>query len=235
MTPETIALARENATKYQPEEIADAYLGGFDRGYNCASWQDMPELGSTVRTDSDGLIEVDADNLWDIVQSLAFMGESNDRDYSPFEFTASAFNRSDDSESLWEAFDAGIADGIQANIDERSKAYGPITDYEVIVGNIGSVYRGSDNAEALSVFEEYSSQSRQGYGRASGEPVTLMADGEPKEEYDPREGLANICPNCNGLDEFCTLCDGRGKVSQSAADEWTRQNQTETETDQPEV
>lgn len=40
------------------------------------------------------------------------------------------------------------------------------------------------------------------------------------------KGLANICPNCNGLDVFCTLCDGNGKVSQSQADEWLRQNET---------
>ena len=58
-----------------------------------------------------------------MVQSLAYAGESNDRSYSPLEFTAKEFNDSEDSEALWEAFDAGIADGINANITERREAY----------------------------------------------------------------------------------------------------------------
>lgn len=34
------------------------------------------------------------------------------RQFSPFEFTAQAFNDSDDSEGLWEAYDKGVYDGI---------------------------------------------------------------------------------------------------------------------------
>lgn len=57
--------------------------------------------------------------------------------------------------------------------------------YEVVVGNIGSVYRGSDEDEALANFREYKAQSQEGYGRAAGEPLTLFKDGEPEKEYDP--------------------------------------------------
>jgi hypothetical protein len=52
-------------------------------------------------------------------------------------------------------------------------------DYEVICRNIGSVYRGSNLAIATKVFREYWDQSDSQYGRASGEDVTLMANGEP--------------------------------------------------------
>jgi len=41
------------------------------------------------------------------------------------------------------------------------------------------------------------------------------------------------CPMCNGevmtLDPYCTLCDGEHVVTQSQAEEWRRQNPTETE------
>jgi hypothetical protein len=109
----------EGASKYEIDSCKDAYARGFDRGYSCASWQDVPELGATLFLDGEGRVTVEDDNVWDVVQSLAYMGESNDRSYSPFEFTAKEFNDSDNSEALWEAFDSGIADGISRNITER--------------------------------------------------------------------------------------------------------------------
>ena len=54
-----------------------------------------------------------------MVQSLAFEAESEDRSFSPFEFRAASYNAARNSETLWEAFDEGIADGIQANIEKR--------------------------------------------------------------------------------------------------------------------
>ena len=125
MTHETIAEAKQNAKRFGKSE--DAYLRGFDRGYNCASWQDLPEIGDSIWTDSDGRVTVDDDNMWDVVQSLAYTAELGDRDFSPFEFTAAEFNRADgeeDSEELWEAFEEGISDGIHSNISERAKAFG---------------------------------------------------------------------------------------------------------------
>ena len=123
MQTKTVTEAKANAKTYQGEAEQDAYLRGFDRGYNSASWQNLPEPGETFWIDGEGRVEADEDNLWDVVQSLAYAGESNDRSYSPFEFTAKEFNDSEDSEALWEAFDAGIADGINANITERREAY----------------------------------------------------------------------------------------------------------------
>jgi hypothetical protein len=32
------------------------------------------------------------------------------------------------------------------------------------------------------------------------------------------------CPSCFGDAESCTLCGGRGRVSQSQAEEWEKQN-----------
>ena len=55
--------------------------------------------------------------------------------------------------------------------------------YEVIVGNIGTVYQGSNEKQAKQRFNEYVKQSKRGFGRAGGESVTLMESGEPKKEH----------------------------------------------------
>lgn len=108
--------------QFKTPTTKDAYIRGYDRGFNCASWQDLPEVGAKLYLDSEGRIEVTEENQWDVVQSMAYESESNDRDYSPFEFTASEFNKARNSEARWEAFDAGISDGIAANIQQRMKA-----------------------------------------------------------------------------------------------------------------
>jgi hypothetical protein len=58
--------------------------------------------------------------------------------------------------------------------------------YEIIVGNIGSVYSGPSKREANRAFREYVDQSKSGYGRASGEEVTMFCDGETVKEYFPK-------------------------------------------------
>lgn len=52
--------------------------------------------------------------------------------------------------------------------------------YEVIVSNIGTVYSGDDKAVADAKFNSYVVASRKPteYGRATGETVSLMVDGE---------------------------------------------------------
>ena len=55
--------------------------------------------------------------------------------------------------------------------------------YEVTVGNIGCVHRGSNKKEARGVFADYKRRSRSGSGRAAGESVTLWEDTEPIDEY----------------------------------------------------
>ena len=56
--------------------------------------------------------------------------------------------------------------------------------YEVIVGNIGTVYSGNDKTEALRVFDVYQDQSENSIGsRAYGEDVTLLGDGEMVKEH----------------------------------------------------
>ena len=54
---------------------------------------------------------------------------------------------------------------------------------EVIVGNIGCVYRGFDEDKAAQVYAEYVEQSKSGYGRAAGETVTLLIEDDIIKEH----------------------------------------------------
>ena len=59
--------------------------------------------------------------------------------------------------------------------NEKIAAYGR---WEVIVGNIGYVYEDYNAFWANSCFNTYVGQSKRNEGRAAGESVTLMCDGE---------------------------------------------------------
>lgn len=55
--------------------------------------------------------------------------------------------------------------------------------YEVVVGNIGTVYSGSNGFKANTVYQSYAGLSRRGIGRAAEEPVNLLRDGEIIRAY----------------------------------------------------
>ena len=61
-------------------------------------------------------------------------------------------------------------------------------DYEVVVGNVGTVYSGGSLKKALAKFRAYVEESKAGRpngaaGRASGEDVTLFRDGDIFKEH----------------------------------------------------
>jgi hypothetical protein len=58
-----------------------------------------------------------------------------------------------------------------------------MSNYQVIVGNVGTVYDGSNKAHALSEYDAYVLLSVDGYGRVADEGVCLMEDGEPIAEH----------------------------------------------------
>jgi len=127
MEKATIEKARATGATFKGDNVdnpdfEDAYLRGFDRGYTCASYQDLPEIGEEIdEIDCDvSLVESDDDRA-DVLSHRAYEGESNNRQYTPFEFTAKEFNDTGEryAEALWSAFDEGIGDGIAANIKER--------------------------------------------------------------------------------------------------------------------
>jgi hypothetical protein len=62
-----------------------------------------------------------------------------------------------------------------------------IHNYQLIVGNIGQVYDGTNGAQALREYGQWKKKSIANDGRSAGEPVTLIRDGEPLREYFPKE------------------------------------------------
>jgi hypothetical protein len=71
---------------------------------------------------------------------------------------------------------------------DRWETLGGPVQWEVLVGNIGRTYDGTDEAEARATFAKYVTQSSAGYGRAGGEGVTLMKAGEIVAEHFGEEG-----------------------------------------------
>lgn len=61
--------------------------------------------------------------------------------------------------------------------------------YEVVCGNIGSVYSGTRKSEALKTFQTYKGHSETAYGRAANEEVTLFTDSEPTKSFTPETAV----------------------------------------------
>lgn len=57
--------------------------------------------------------------------------------------------------------------------------------FEVIVSNIGKVHEGEDKKEAVRFYQDYVGLSMAGIGRAAGEEVHLLRDGEPIKTHTP--------------------------------------------------
>ena len=114
----------------QNETLADAYRDGFNHGHGIAC-HNVPRIGDKISPCVDwvGYRYVTAENIRDAHEMYCFEAEANSRQFSPFEFTANELNEAgegDDenpsSDELWEAFEAGTADAIRADIGTYSDA-----------------------------------------------------------------------------------------------------------------
>ena len=64
-------------------------------------------------------------------------------------------------------------------------------EYQLIVGNIGTVYTGTNLFEAKQQFYSYRRDSINESGRAAGESVTLFHDSVPFLEYEGTQSLVD--------------------------------------------
>lgn len=119
--PETIPAAYATDSN-----LERAYRMGWNYAHGIACHNvNVPTIGDSIDRSIDwvGLGKtVTADNIAEYHELLCFAAESASRDYSPFEFVAHEFNESDDSESLWEAFESGVSDSIRADLKGYSYA-----------------------------------------------------------------------------------------------------------------
>lgn len=109
------------------QEIYDA---GYDRGFSIASWQDLPEIGEKLPRHIDyiGIGEIqDLNDAREAFLMLCSEAEDNNRQFTPFEFTARDLNDLDQDETLdfepWDMFNDGISDGFYANWQSRVDYY----------------------------------------------------------------------------------------------------------------
>jgi hypothetical protein len=84
--------------------------------------------------------------------------------------------------------------------------------YEVIVGNIGTIYTGTDKDQATRDFELYAYRSKHNIGRGAREPVTMTLDGDEivkeylpatKTENDINDWVKNNPAACRRIVERC--------------------------------
>ena len=52
------------------------------------------------------------------------------------------------------------------------------TTYQIVVGNIGTVLTTQDHSEAVRTFHSYVTDANNGYGRAAGEYVAFLRNGD---------------------------------------------------------
>jgi hypothetical protein len=64
-----------------------------------------------------------------------------------------------------------------------------MSEYQVVVGNIGTVHTGRNLRQAAQVWRSYRHGSMAGDGRGAGEPVTLFHNGEIVREWAPAESV----------------------------------------------
>lgn len=57
--------------------------------------------------------------------------------------------------------------------------------YEVVVGNVGTVYDGASEEAAHKAFSQFVERSESGLGRCGNEQVTLFKDGDLIDQHDP--------------------------------------------------
>jgi len=106
----------------------EIYQIGYERGYNIASWQDMPLIGSNVpRSIIHDTVETiqDVNDREDVFYALCYEAEENDRSYTPFEFLAHDLNELQEKKpyDVWIVFDDGISAGIRKSYKERTRKY----------------------------------------------------------------------------------------------------------------
>jgi hypothetical protein len=107
--------------EFSAEPMRSAYLNGYDRGHGIAC-HNVPKVGDLIDRSVDYVgcgRTVTAENAAEYHELLCFAAESNSRDFSPFEFTAHELNEYGEelcADEMWEAYDAGIADAIRADL-----------------------------------------------------------------------------------------------------------------------
>jgi hypothetical protein len=102
---------------------------GYNRGYSVAKNIDLIDIGDYGDgqfLDERGKVKITSDNWLEFHANIAYECESNDRQFSPFEFLANDINATEDNPRVkfepWFEFDGAITRGIRKALKERWKS-----------------------------------------------------------------------------------------------------------------
>ena len=104
---------------------------GYNRGYDIASKQKLPEIGDDAGDYSFGFIPDNPiktiEDAYDVFIQVCYETDSNDRNTSSFQSTEAELETINNNDSItfdpWEEFEKGLEDGIDNNWNERKKFY----------------------------------------------------------------------------------------------------------------
>jgi len=102
---------------------------GYNRGYSVAKNIDLIDIGDYGDgqfLDERGKVKITSANWLEFHANIAYECESNDRQFSPFEFLANDINATEDNPRVkfepWFEFDEAISRGIRKALKERWKS-----------------------------------------------------------------------------------------------------------------
>ena len=92
------------------EFLQEVYRDGFNHGQNLfrRNIHDIEECE-------------DANEFSDRVLLICWEADDSYRQYSPFEFFYHKLNNTEDPDAAWDAYERGITDGIQQELDDYTK------------------------------------------------------------------------------------------------------------------
>jgi len=102
--------------------ISESEIWAFDAGFSHAAsvaHANVPTVGETVTTESDGDVFVAIANVRDVHVRLSMDAESMARQFSPWEFVAKALNDLPDEirDAAWQAYEYGVEARIMDDVD----------------------------------------------------------------------------------------------------------------------
>jgi len=101
--------------------LEEAKQAGYDQGYEIATGTDfsvsewLDKYAEDYNEDEQHRMQED---LSEAFGNWCSEADENYRSYSPWEFFAHDMNEEEDSDSLWEEFEAGVGEGIMDGINE---------------------------------------------------------------------------------------------------------------------
>ena len=106
----------------------EVYEIGYERGFNIASWQDLPEIGTIIRPfeleEFEGPVE-DVEDAREVFLATCCSAENSNREFTPFEFTCKDLNDLQEKKpyDVWEVFEYAIGNGFRDNWESRKSYY----------------------------------------------------------------------------------------------------------------